>query len=189
MALFAGLCISLALRLATFASWFLLFPLGVWAFLTGGLLPSLGRPYRGYCVPHMRDASGVGTLTTRGEVRCPHMQRHRLHAFVKGFWSLHCSPDITVFVIHVPMTSSYAASSRVHSRSPVRSSREGGSTLWLSFPLGITPGFTPSRCRERMQELVTGLDTSLGECFFCSPLTICVLRIARCPRRTSRVAA
>jgi hypothetical protein len=29
MALFAGLCISLALRLATFASWFLLFPLGL----------------------------------------------------------------------------------------------------------------------------------------------------------------
>jgi hypothetical protein len=126
MALFAGLCLSLALRLTTFASWFFLFPLGVWAFLTGGLLPRLGRPCRDYCVPHMRDASGLGTLTTRGEVRCPHMQRHRLHAFVKGFWSLHCSPNIIVFVIHVPMTSSYAASSRVHSRSPVRSSPSPG---------------------------------------------------------------
>ena len=150
----------------------------MWAFLTVGLLPRLGRPCRGYCVPHMRDASGLGTLTTRGEVRCPHMQRHRLHAFVKGVWSLHFSPNIIVFVIHVPMTFSYAASSRVHSRSPVRSSREGGSALWLSFPLDITPGFAPSRYRERTQELVTGLDTSLGECFY-SPLTICDLRIAQ----------
>jgi len=66
MALFAGLCISLAWRLAPFASWFLLFPLGVWAFLTVGLLPRLGRPCRGYCVPHMRDASGLGTLSTAG---------------------------------------------------------------------------------------------------------------------------
>src|SRR5215469_5856260 len=39
-----------------------------------------------------------------------------------------------------------------------------------------------------MQELVTGLDTSLGECF-CSPLTICDLRIALSPQRTSPVAA
>jgi hypothetical protein len=68
----------------------------------------------------------VGYPLYCGEVRCPHMQRHRLHAFVKGFWSLHCSPDIIVFVIHVPMTSSYAASSRVHSRSPVRSSPSPG---------------------------------------------------------------
>jgi hypothetical protein len=66
MALFAGLCLSLALRLTTFASWFFLFPLGVWAFLTGGLLPRLGRPCRDYCVPHMRDASGLGTLSTAG---------------------------------------------------------------------------------------------------------------------------
>jgi hypothetical protein len=33
-----------------------------------------------------------------------------------------------------------------------------------------------------MQELVTGLDTSLGECF-CSSLTICDLHIARCPAK------
>jgi hypothetical protein len=60
------------------------------------------------------------------------------------------------------MTFSYAAYSRIHSRSPVRSSREGGSVLWLNFPLGITPGFAPSRYQERTQELVTGLDTNLG---------------------------
>ena len=94
MALFAGLCISLAFRLATFASWFFLFPLGIWAFLTVGLLVSVNRPYRGYCVPHTRDASGVGALTTRGEVWCPHIQRYRLYAFLKelsgpSFFSQH----------------------------------------------------------------------------------------------------
>src|SRR6266487_2143702 len=44
MALFAGLCISLAFRLATFASWFFLFPLGIWAFFTVGLLPVVAVP-------------------------------------------------------------------------------------------------------------------------------------------------
>jgi len=44
MALFAGLCVSLALRLATFASWFFLFPLGMWAVLAVGLLPVLADP-------------------------------------------------------------------------------------------------------------------------------------------------
>jgi len=44
MALFARLCISLAFRLATFASWFFLFPLGIWAFLTVGLLLVLAVP-------------------------------------------------------------------------------------------------------------------------------------------------
>jgi hypothetical protein len=43
-ALFAGLCVSLALRLATFASWFFLFPLGCWAFLAVGLLSWLTDP-------------------------------------------------------------------------------------------------------------------------------------------------
>jgi hypothetical protein len=71
------------------------------------------------------------------------------------------SPDIIVFGSHVPMTFSYAASTRIHSRLPVRSSREGGSVLWLNFPLDITPGFVPSRYQERTQELVTGLDTRL----------------------------
>src|SRR5215467_11420799 len=33
-----------ALRLAAFASWFFVFPLGFWAFLAGGLLPSLADP-------------------------------------------------------------------------------------------------------------------------------------------------
>ncbi len=83
MALSVRLFFPFALRQAAFASWFFLFPPGMWAFLTGGLLPRLGRPYRGYYVPHMRDASGLGALTTRGEVRCPRIQRHRLYAFVK----------------------------------------------------------------------------------------------------------
>jgi hypothetical protein len=71
------------------------------------------------------------------------------------------SPDIIVLVNHIPMTFSYAASTRIHARLPVRSSREGGSVLWLTFSLGFTPGFAPSRYQERTQELVTGLDTSL----------------------------
>ena len=98
---------------------------------------------------------------TRGEVWCPHIQRHRLYAFLKELSGPSFSPDIIVFLIHIPMTFSYAAYSRIHSRSPVRSSREGGSVLWLNFPLGITPGFAPSRYQERTQELVTDLDTSL----------------------------
>jgi hypothetical protein len=30
------------------------------------LTVSVNRPYRGYCVPHTRDASGVGALSTAG---------------------------------------------------------------------------------------------------------------------------
>jgi len=44
MALSVRLCFPFALRLAAFASWFFLFPLGSWAFLTGGLLPCLADP-------------------------------------------------------------------------------------------------------------------------------------------------
>ena len=44
MALSTGLWISLALRLVAFASWFLLFPLGAWAFLTVGLLSVMIDP-------------------------------------------------------------------------------------------------------------------------------------------------
>jgi hypothetical protein len=82
-ALFAGLCVSLALRLATFASWFFLFPRGVLGLPCGWLTVLVDRPHRGYCVPHTRDTSGVGALTTRGEIRCPRIQRHRLYALLK----------------------------------------------------------------------------------------------------------
>ena len=122
MALFAGLCISLALRLATFASWFLLFPACGVGLPYGWLTAEARQTLSGLLRPAYARCERVGYPLYCGEVRCPHMQRHRLHAFVKGFWSLHYSPDIIVFVIHVPMTSSYAASSRIHSRSPVRSS-------------------------------------------------------------------
>jgi hypothetical protein len=88
MALFAGLCVSLALRLATFASWFFLFPACDVGRPCGWLTASVGRPYRGYCVPHTRDASGVGALTTRGEIRCPRIQRHRLYALLKEHFVL-----------------------------------------------------------------------------------------------------
>ena len=58
------------------------------------LTASGSSPYRGYCVPHTQDASGVGALTTRGEVWCPHIQRYRLYAFLKelsgpSFFSQH----------------------------------------------------------------------------------------------------
>src|SRR6266702_3809246 len=94
MALFAGLCISLAFGLATFASWFFLFPACDVGLPYSWLTASVDRPYRGCCVPHTRDASGVGALTTRGEVWCPHIQRHRLYAFQKehlvpSFFSRH----------------------------------------------------------------------------------------------------
>src|SRR6266487_563386 len=44
MALSARLCLPFALRLAAFASWFFLFPLGIWAFLTVDLLSKMTDP-------------------------------------------------------------------------------------------------------------------------------------------------
>jgi hypothetical protein len=66
MALFARLCLSLAFRLATFASWFFLFPACDMGLPYSWLTVRVNRPYRGYCVPHTRDASGVGALSTAG---------------------------------------------------------------------------------------------------------------------------
>ena len=93
MALFAGLCISLALRLATFASWFFLFPLGMWAVLAVGLLPVLADLI-GVTVSRILEMrAGWVPFLLRG-VWCPHIQRHRLYAFLKelsgpSFFSRH----------------------------------------------------------------------------------------------------
>ena len=125
MALSVRLWFPFALRLAAFASWFFLFPLGMWAFLTGGLLPCLADPVgvtasricemRAGWVPSLLRGGPVSSHTEASPV-CLH----------EGVLALHYSPDIIVFVIHLPMTFSYAASSRVHSRSPVRSSPSPG---------------------------------------------------------------
>src|SRR5260370_38338053 len=65
MALFARLCVSLALRLATFASWFFLVPLGMWAVLAVGLLPVLADPTVGTVSPIVRMRGGWGTSLLR----------------------------------------------------------------------------------------------------------------------------
>jgi len=98
MALFAGLCLSLAFRLTTFASWFFLFPLGIWAFLTVGLLPSLGSPYRGYCVPHTQDASGVGALSTAGSLVSSHTEASPVCLLEGAFWPFLFLPTSSSFL-------------------------------------------------------------------------------------------
>ncbi len=50
----------------------------------GWLTTIADRPYRGYCVPHIRDTSGVGCPLYCGEVWCPSKQEYRLSAFMKG---------------------------------------------------------------------------------------------------------
>ncbi len=56
-----------AFRPPAFAFRVILFPPGNWAFLTVGLPapPDIG-PGRGYHVPHLRDMTGLGALSTPG---------------------------------------------------------------------------------------------------------------------------
>src|SRR5712691_3319734 len=83
MALFAGLCLSLAFRLATFASWFFLFPLGMWAVLAVSLLPVLTDPIGVTASRICEMRAGWVPFLLRGGW-CPRIQRHRLHALLKG---------------------------------------------------------------------------------------------------------
>jgi hypothetical protein len=58
-----------AFRLPAFASQVILFPPGNWAFLTVGLpAPPDAGPGRGFHVPHLRDTTGLGALSTPGTV-------------------------------------------------------------------------------------------------------------------------
>ena len=66
MALFAGLCISLALSAGDLRFLVLPLPASDMGLPYSWLTAEVGRPYRGYCVPHTRDASGVGALSTAG---------------------------------------------------------------------------------------------------------------------------
>ncbi len=186
MALSVRLFFPFALRLAAFASWFFLFPLGMWAFLTGGLLPCLADPVGVTASRTCEMRAGWVPSLLRGGPVSSHTEASPVclceGVLVSSLFSRHhrlCHPLSDDLLLTQPRQ----GFTRVHP-SALHLAR---SALWLSFPLGITPGFTPSRYRERMQELVTGLDTGLGECF-CSPLTICDLRIARCPQRTSPIA-
>jgi hypothetical protein len=83
MALFAGLCVSLALRLATFASWFFLFPRGALGLPCGWLTAEARQTLSGLLRPAYLRCERVGCPLYCGEVWCPHIQRHRLYAFMK----------------------------------------------------------------------------------------------------------
>jgi hypothetical protein len=86
MALFAGLCLPLAFRLATFASWFFLFPLGIWAFLTVGLLPVVAVPI-GVTVSriHKMRAGWVPSLL-RGGLVSSHTETSPVCLLEGAFW-------------------------------------------------------------------------------------------------------
>ena len=80
-----------AFRLPAFASRVILFPPGNWAFLAVGLPAPPGTgPGRGYHVPHLRDTTGLGALSTPGTAvlsrpdavpgrRLPHRSGQSLH--------------------------------------------------------------------------------------------------------------
>jgi hypothetical protein len=121
MALFAGLCLSFAFRLATFASWFFLFPLGIWALLTVGLLPLLTDPIGVTASRICEMRAGWVPFLLRGGLVPSHTEESPVCLAEEARGSFF-SPNIIVFVSHIPMTFSYAASTRIHSRSPVRSS-------------------------------------------------------------------
>ena len=108
-----------AFRPPAFASWAVLFPPGSSAFLTVGLPAATcaAGPRRGFHVPHARDATGVGALYTPGTAVLPRPAKAsgRRLPLPSG---QSCTP-----VPHpIPRGSVDEASSRVHSRSPVRSS-------------------------------------------------------------------
>ncbi len=70
----------------------------------GWLTAEARQTLSGLLRPAYARCERVGCPLYCGEVWCPHIQRYRLYAFVKEPWSLQCSPNIIVFVIHVPMT-------------------------------------------------------------------------------------
>jgi hypothetical protein len=65
MALSGGLCIPLAFRPPAFASRSFLFPLENWP-PSRSAYCQIGRPHRGFHVPHEGDAVGVGASYTPG---------------------------------------------------------------------------------------------------------------------------
>jgi len=130
-ALSAGLWIPLAFRLAAFASWTFVSPLGNWASLPkiAWLTELAPGPQRDCRVPHQWDTIGVGAACTPGPW-CPRSNQFggRVH-----FGPLIALPTI------LSATLRYGASSAVYLRSPVRSSpcpvRPYGSGLPWASPL------------------------------------------------------
>jgi hypothetical protein len=121
------------------------------AFLAGDLLTHVSS-HRGFRVPHEGDPVGSGALSTpgrgvRGGVKhapvrmCPARPRH---------------PTVAALLPHG------AFQTRVHSRSPFRPSPCPMHVRWLAGILGFHPRFTPRRCRHRMGEVATELNTTHG---------------------------
>ena len=109
-----------AFRPPAFASRAILFPPGSSAFLTVGLPDAIDAgPGRGFHVPHARDPAGVGALCTPGTAvfTRPAKTPGRRLPLPNG---QPCTPAGTAS--HPPGAHLDEASSRVHSRSPVRPS-------------------------------------------------------------------
>jgi hypothetical protein len=109
-----------AFRPPAFASRVILFPLGGWAFLAVGLPVSVarGRTPSGFHVPHARVATGLGALSTP---RTAVLSRLAQNLQPPPAASQRQCP-YTPVLLPSPEAQRNEASSRVHLRSPVRSS-------------------------------------------------------------------
>jgi hypothetical protein len=180
VALSGRLCLPCAFRLPAFASWTVL---SSWR-----IVPSLrkrptglrhqrnARPHEGFHVPHSQDVIGVGVLCTPGPYGV-HMQVHKhLHALAAVHRPLPPSPTRRLEQPTSSAINSNEASTRIHSRSPVRSFPRP------STPVGSPPrrvfsiATGPLRCQGRPEEQGTGLDTGLDSRWHPPPIT-CIVRL------------
>ena len=112
-------------------------PLRNWAVLPKIVrLTGWARPHRGFHVPHERDATGVGASCTAGQrcsgVRVP--RRHTRWSRLGVTHALSSSPQPPIAMT----SSSFAASTEVHLRSPFPSFPRPACPGWFGLALGFT---------------------------------------------------
>src|SRR3954467_11464529 len=123
----------------------LLFPPGISALLAVGLPSNRSDPGRGFHVPHIRDATGLGALFTprpSGALTAGPIPPAAARPLYQR------PGPITPVVVPSSGAVSYGASSRVHSRSPARSSPSPGRPPdGTGTPSAFSSGFAPQQAR------------------------------------------
>lgn len=111
-------------------------------------------PGRGFHVPHVQDAIGLGALFTPGTA---------VFSQPSATWG----PPPAAFLRLVPVHSgptfpfrkvAITGPMRIHLRSPVRSSPCLWPPMGAERPLGFPPGFAPGRYQPRTPEVETDLE-------------------------------